>query len=270
MLFRSNSRDLILFTKGPRRFIPIVLAGVLFTDCSADPNKRKFGYLQDAEKYFKSGKSQEAVIQYRNALAIDPRFAPARYGLGEAYLALNRTDAAYRELTEAVTLDPANLDARLKLARLLLGRRQLDQAQSFAQRFSPRNRAMPGRTQSWVKSTRSPATIAKPLRNLKRWLRLNRSRSKTTERWVPRIAPPANFRRLKTPIRKRSRRIQSPPKPTWPWVNSISPQAKCPQRKSRCALRAALIPGRFPSAFFWPGFIWLWEEWPRPKTFTLH
>src|SRR5437762_3857645 len=103
------------------RFISFSLvAAFLFTACSTDPNTRKLNFLRDAERYSKSGKYQEAVIQFRNALEIDPRFAPAHYGLGSAYIALKNNESAYRELTEAVTLDPANAQAQVKLATLLL------------------------------------------------------------------------------------------------------------------------------------------------------
>jgi tetratricopeptide (TPR) repeat protein len=111
-----------------------VLTMILFTGCSTDPGKRKLSYLNDGQRYVKSGKYQEAVIQFRNALEIDPRYAAAHYQLGRAYLVLKNPSAAYRELTEAVTLDPANFDAQIQLATLLLGSRQLDQAQSVAQK----------------------------------------------------------------------------------------------------------------------------------------
>jgi tetratricopeptide (TPR) repeat protein len=114
--------------------VSFVLAALLFTACSTDPNKRKLNYLKDAEKYVAAGKYQEAVIQFRNALEIDPRFATAHYELGCAYMALKIPDAAFRELNEAVTLDPSNYDAQVRVAALLVGRGKLDQAQLFAQK----------------------------------------------------------------------------------------------------------------------------------------
>src|SRR5271169_5198419 len=99
----------------------LLLAGaVLLASCSSDPNTRKLKYLRSGEKYSKSGKYQEAVIEFRNALEVDPRFAPAHYQLGSAYLALKKTDSAYRELNEAVTLDPSNSQAQIELAAILI------------------------------------------------------------------------------------------------------------------------------------------------------
>lgn len=117
-----------------RKWTICALALILFTGCSTDPNKRKVNYLRAGEAYIKSGKYQEAIIEFRNAIEIDPRFASAHYQLGNAYLAVNNPDAAARELTETVTLEPSNSQAQLQLAALLLNRGQLDQAQSTAQK----------------------------------------------------------------------------------------------------------------------------------------
>src|SRR5580700_84989 len=116
------------------RAILLIAGAALLASCSSDPNRQKLKYLNSGESYYNSAKYQEAVIQFRSALEIDPRFAAAHYQLGRTYLALKNPDSAYRELTESVTLDPGNSDAQLELAALLMGRRQLDRAQSVAQK----------------------------------------------------------------------------------------------------------------------------------------
>ncbi len=82
----------------------------------------------------KAGKYQEAVIQFRNAARIDPRFAAAHYELARAYQALNQNEPAWREFTETVALDPGNRDAQLRLAALMFARRQYAEGQSIVQR----------------------------------------------------------------------------------------------------------------------------------------
>ncbi len=77
------------------KVILAIAALALLTSCSADPNKQKFKYLRSGEAYFEKGKYQEAVIEYRNALEIDPRLAVAHYQLGRTYLALKNPDSAY-------------------------------------------------------------------------------------------------------------------------------------------------------------------------------
>ena len=104
--------------KLPTQFF--LYAALLFlAACSSDPNQEKLKYLASGDRYFQTGQYQEAVIQYRNALQIDPRLARAHYQLGRAYLSLNARDTAYRELAEAVKLQPNYPDAQLQLAALL-------------------------------------------------------------------------------------------------------------------------------------------------------
>ena len=113
----------------------MVAVAVLLSSCSSDPNTRKLSYLHQGEKYAKTGRYQEAVIEFRNSVEIDPRFAQAHYELGHAYLALKKNEQAYHELNEATALDPANSEAQLDLANLLLNRRQLDQAEAIARKI---------------------------------------------------------------------------------------------------------------------------------------
>src|SRR5580693_2420997 len=114
----------------------IFLAAVLLflTSCSGDTNQQKLKFLKSGEDYFKQNRFQEAVIQFRNALQIDPRFAEAHYQLARSYLSLRNSNAAYRELTETVTLDPKNSAAQLQLAALLIASRQFEQAEAAAKK----------------------------------------------------------------------------------------------------------------------------------------
>src|SRR5579862_9657287 len=101
----------------------LAFALALLVGCSSDPNVRKLKYLQSGEKYFSQGKLNEAIIEFRNALEIDPRFVTARYQLARVYLSSKNPQAAYRELQETVTLDPNNTDAQLELASLFVASR---------------------------------------------------------------------------------------------------------------------------------------------------
>src|SRR5437588_5064145 len=116
-----------------KTLILLVLATACWTACSTDPNRQKIKYLNQGERYFKSGKYQEAVIEFRNAVEVDPRFAKAHYQLGRVYLTLNNRESAYRELMASTALDPSNQDAQLQLAGLLISRRQYADAKTLAQ-----------------------------------------------------------------------------------------------------------------------------------------
>ncbi|MGV1098196.1 tetratricopeptide repeat protein [Thiovibrio sp. JS02] len=59
------------------------------------------------------------IIELRNAIQIDPKFAEGRYRLGLAYLKKGEIAEAFKQLERAASLDPKNHDALLKTAELL-------------------------------------------------------------------------------------------------------------------------------------------------------
>ncbi len=73
------------------------------------------------------------MIQFRNAIQIDPRYAAAHYQLARTYLAAGNPAAAFREFNQTVGLDPANLDAKLNLAKLLIDNRHYQEGQAITQ-----------------------------------------------------------------------------------------------------------------------------------------
>jgi len=157
----------------------ILLGLVLLGGCTFDPNKRKLNYLNSGESYAKKGKYQQASIEFRNAIQIDPKFAEGHYQLGMAYLSLHNPEAAYREIKEAVSLDPANTGAQLQLAALLMAHQQFDQAQAAAEKVlaaDPKDsRAHEIRAETYVASHELP----KALQELQTAISLNPQRVET-------------------------------------------------------------------------------------------
>ncbi|MBZ5623342.1 MAG: tetratricopeptide repeat protein [Acidobacteriia bacterium] len=122
--------------------VGVFLAVLILAACSRDPATEKAAFLTSGEKYAKAGKYQEAVIEFRNAIEIDPRSAEAHYQLASAYLKLKATPQAYRELLTTVELDPQNSEAQLQLATLFISGRKYDEAQKAAEKViaaDPRN-----------------------------------------------------------------------------------------------------------------------------------
>ena len=120
----------------------LILSIVVLAACSRDPAKQKAAFLASGEKYATSGKYQAAIIQFRNAIEIDPRFGQAHHQLANVYLKLKSPQPAYRELLATVELDPKNADAQLQLATLLIGSRKYADAEKAVERviaLDPRN-----------------------------------------------------------------------------------------------------------------------------------
>src|SRR6202166_3133618 len=84
----------------------VILVVVILGGCSLDPQKGKVKYLESGKRYLKAGKYQEASIQFRNAIKLDPRFAEAYYQLAQAELLLKQWSAAVAALQQTINQDP--------------------------------------------------------------------------------------------------------------------------------------------------------------------
>src|SRR5258708_35801531 len=104
----------------------LMSTALLLSSCAGDPQKAKVKYLASGQKYMKKGQYASAVIEYRNALKLDPRYVEAYYQLAQADLARHDWRAAYDSLEKAIALDPNRLDARLDRGRLYLAARDFD------------------------------------------------------------------------------------------------------------------------------------------------
>jgi tetratricopeptide (TPR) repeat protein len=113
------------------RFVAFFLLCLIIigSGCSADPNVKKQKYLESGNRYFEKAQYREAVIQFSNAVQVDPRFAAAHFRIAESYLKMKVWSDAYRELERTVELDPTNIKAEVDLAGMLIGSKAYDRAQ---------------------------------------------------------------------------------------------------------------------------------------------
>lgn len=119
---RTNpSRSAIAHVAHPYRVAfgtAAVLFGILLTGCTSSKER----YLADGKKYYQEKKYQEAGIALRKVLAADFNSAEAAYYLGLTELERGQDlTAAVTALRRAVSLNPANVDARTKLADIFFG-----------------------------------------------------------------------------------------------------------------------------------------------------
>lgn len=84
---------------------------------------KKARHKARAAGYFEAGQYQEALIEFKNVVQLDPNDADGHYRLALTYLKLGgvpNLQDAFSELNKAVGLDAANHDAQLKLGQLYL------------------------------------------------------------------------------------------------------------------------------------------------------
>ena len=88
--------------------------------CANDPDTEKQEFVASARRHAQEGRIPEAVVQYRNAIAVDPRFGEARLELGRLLEQQGELAGAAAELVRAADLLPENGEAQLGAARIYL------------------------------------------------------------------------------------------------------------------------------------------------------
>src|SRR6185503_15616760 len=112
-----------------RILVYLLLAAAVSLSGCTDPAKAKAAHLERGEQYLKDLKYTEATLEFRNAIQIDEKSAPAHWGLARAFEGLQRLPEMITELQKTIEYDKSHLDARVKLGNYYLaastGRPQL-------------------------------------------------------------------------------------------------------------------------------------------------
>jgi putative PEP-CTERM system TPR-repeat lipoprotein len=88
--------------------------------CSSDPETRKREFFENGSRLLDEGKPRDAVIEFRNAVQIDPKFGTARAKLAEAYVRTGDMGSALGEYVRAADLLPDDLTFQLTAGAFLL------------------------------------------------------------------------------------------------------------------------------------------------------
>ena len=126
-----------------RRFIAGLVGAALLAACSPSPEVTKRQALDRGTRYLAQGKPNEAVVELRTALQVDPTFFPALHALGRAYIAKAWYADALRELTRALKVDPSSVPARIDLGRVWLALEGWEEARSQGTQVQERAPADP-------------------------------------------------------------------------------------------------------------------------------
>src|SRR5262245_19687539 len=101
-----------------RSIVVLVVLSALATACSQDPEVRKREFVASGDRYIAQSKHNEAIIQYRNAIALDSRFGEARFKLAEALAAAGDASGAGKEYIRAADLLPNDSRAQIAAGRM--------------------------------------------------------------------------------------------------------------------------------------------------------
>jgi len=100
--------------------------------CSNEAEKKEKHY-QRALEYIKINDDKAAIIELKNAIQIDAKFADARYQLGLLYLKEGNPKTAFGELQRAFGIDGKNLDAGVKVAEFYLLSKDKEQSRKYVE-----------------------------------------------------------------------------------------------------------------------------------------
>src|SRR5258708_15729436 len=114
-----------------RKYLPYLLLSCTLGfgfGCNGNPDIAKQRYLASGQHYFDKGEYDEATIQFRKAVQLDPRFGEAYFRLAMSYIKLQRWHEAYPALLQATELEPDRAEAHLHLGQIYLQNRDYETA----------------------------------------------------------------------------------------------------------------------------------------------
>jgi len=99
--------------------------------CASDEQK-KASYLDKGKAYYEKGDYRSAILEFKNAVQIDPKYSDAHYMIGLTELKLKNFQEAFNSFTLAVKHSPDNLNAQLEIGKLFLASKAFDKALATA------------------------------------------------------------------------------------------------------------------------------------------
>jgi len=112
------------------RFFAVALA-LLPVACSS-PEVQKRRHFEKGNEYAAAKRDEFAVIEYANAVRLDPKFGEARLKLAETYERMNNLRAAFPEFVRAADALPDNRDVQIKATQILILGGRFDDAKARA------------------------------------------------------------------------------------------------------------------------------------------
>ena len=109
----ADSHRRTFLASGVVRLALVALFASFAAGC-ADDEQRIAEFIERGDEYIAAGDDEEAIIEFKNVLQLDPENAAAHEALSLAYLRVQKPREAYWEMSETVRVAPTNIDARLR------------------------------------------------------------------------------------------------------------------------------------------------------------
>ncbi len=92
---------------------------VLATGCSSRQQKTKEEFVREGVRMVQNKDERAAIIQFKNALDKDQNYFEARFYLAKAYIAIEKYDAAEKELQKIIRQNPGSREVHIEIARVM-------------------------------------------------------------------------------------------------------------------------------------------------------
>ena len=126
------------------RFTVVVALAIIsvVVACRSGDSNTKEQYVARGNAYAAERKYREAIVEYLNAVRLDPKFGTAHARLADAYFRSDESRLALREYVTAADLLGTDLEAQLNAAQALLMAGSYQDAQGRAEQalaIDPKN-----------------------------------------------------------------------------------------------------------------------------------
>ncbi len=119
--------------KKTKYLLPLFLLSflVVFSSCATKEEKIE-KYQKSAKEHIEKGKLKEAVLDLKNVIQLDPKNDVAHYDLGEVYVKLHNEADSFRFFVQAITINPDNMKAQLRVGQILYVAKKTREARKIA------------------------------------------------------------------------------------------------------------------------------------------
>ncbi len=108
--------------------IALFISALMLNPGCTSKEEKEAKHLKKAKAYLAEERLEEAVIELKNVVQLDPNHDEAYVELGDAYLKLQKPKEAYQAFLRAVSINPDNTEAQIKLGQIFFLAKKTDEA----------------------------------------------------------------------------------------------------------------------------------------------
>ena len=99
-----------------------------FQKRSKDPNPEALKFFMNGQMLMNQGQFAEAILEFQDALALDPNVATIYSALAESYWNIGKPELSMKNLNKALELDPNDEDALKMMADQFIMQKKYSEA----------------------------------------------------------------------------------------------------------------------------------------------